>query len=72
MDMAPWRGELELVVAARPAVPDGASRRALATLQDATQVAMMMALVWPAVAMMPFFWAPPFWVMAGIARGRAK
>jgi hypothetical protein len=72
MDMAPWRGELEVAVGARPAQSDGASKRALDTLQGATQVAMMMALAWPAVAMMPFFWAPPFWVMAGIARGRAK
>jgi hypothetical protein len=29
---------------------------------------MMMTLAWPAIALMPFFWAPPFWVIAGMAR----
>ena len=65
--MAPNRAELrEALAAGRPPVASDAPGRALATLRDATQAAMMMAMVWPIVASMPFFWAPPFWIMAGL------
>jgi hypothetical protein len=70
MDMAPGRNEWSSLV---PGIdtPDCPSRRALDALQGATQAAMMMALVWPLVAGMPFFWAPPVWVMGGLARARS-
>jgi hypothetical protein len=68
MDMAPQRQDWAMAAGERPALPDCPSRRALDTLQGATQAAMMMTLAWPAIALMPFFWAPPFWVIAGMAR----
>jgi hypothetical protein len=77
MDMAPQRAEsrgaapvIGTVAVASRDRPAGPSKRALATLQSATQATMMMALVWPLVVAMPFFWAPPLWVMAGIGRGQ--
>ena len=48
------------------------SRRASATLGEAAGAAMMMAMVWPTIVTMPFFWAPPFWVLAGMSAARAK
>lgn len=48
------------------------SRQALEAIGDATQAAMMMALVWPAILSMPFFWAPPLWVLAGMSARAEK
>ena len=78
MDMAPWRAEMMAasrcaLVRPEPAGPDPAGRavRARDALQGATQAALMMGFAWPLIAATPFFWAPPFFVMAGIGR-RAK
>ena len=67
MDMAPRHAGLAADDA--PAEAGGPSARARDALAGATQAAIMMALVWPVIAAMPFFWAPPFWVMAGITGG---
>jgi hypothetical protein len=73
MDMAPRRNEWLASgigpTVAQPGLDACPSRRALDTLQGATQAAMMMAMVWPLVMAMPVFWMPPLWVTAGI-RGR--
>ena len=36
------------------------------TVSMLLMASMMMALVWPLVLAMPFFWAPPLWVAAGM------
>ena len=70
MDMAPRREALGLAGDDRPAGRGCPSGRALDALRDTTQATMMMALVWPAIAAMPFFWAPPLWVMFGLVARR--
>lgn len=72
MDMAPWRNEPGATAGARRTQPGCQSQRALDALQEATQATLMMGFAWPAIAVIPFFLAPPFWIMAGIGRAGAK
>jgi hypothetical protein len=70
MDMAPrWAETMRDAIAAGEAA-SCPSRRALDALQDASRTAIMMTMVWPMIVAMPFFWAPPLFVLA--AMGAAK
>jgi hypothetical protein len=42
--------------------------QSMAALQGAGQASMMMLCVWPMILAMPFFWAPPLFVLASGSR----
>ena len=72
MDMAPrWTETMRDAVAAGEAA-SCPSRRSLDALQDASRAAIMMTMVWPMIVAMPFFWAPPLFVLAAMRAPRSR